>query len=153
MTATKKPGQKALGRGELVSRGRTLVTTRLERVGCTVKPPTKRGEPFSVRTPSALALEMYVSTQRVGGYVFWPKRRFTPAINLLAAVVLLVDAPEPDLYLIPSTEWLDAKPPFTDRDNIGKRSEPEYGISVARSSLPALEPFLWTESAANRILR
>jgi len=59
--------------------------------------------------------------------------------------VLLADADEPDVYLVPSTEWLTASPPLTDRPNVGKKSEPEYGISVARSSLAALERYRWDE--------
>ncbi len=75
--------------------------------------------------------------------MFWTKRRFQPAGNRFAAIVLLADADHPDLYLVPSIEWRSASPPFTDRDNVGKKSEPEYGVSLARSSLPALQRYLW----------
>jgi hypothetical protein len=90
---------------------------------------------------------VFVSTQRVGGYVFWTKRRFQPASSRLAAIVLLADAEDQDVYLVPSTEWRNASPPLTDRPNVGKRSEPEYGISLARSSLPALQQYAWDEKA------
>jgi hypothetical protein len=76
-------------------------------------------------------------------------RRLLPAGNRFAAIVLLGRAEEPDLYLVPSTEWLNASPPLTDRDNVGKQSEPEYGISLARSSLPALRRYRWDEGSAN----
>jgi hypothetical protein len=102
-----------------------------------------------VETPSGRSLEVFVSTQRVGGYVFWTKRRFQPASNRFAAIVLLGDAGDPHVYLLPSTEWRNASPPITDRDNIGKRSEPEYGVSLARSSLPALARYLWDEKFGN----
>ena len=141
-----------LGRSALVALGRTLVTSRFETAGCTVEAPERRGETFKVRTPSGRVLQMYMSTQRVGGYVFWPKRRFNIATDLVVTIVVIDAAPEPDVYLIPSTEWLDAKSPFTDRPNIGKRSEPEYGVSVSRSSLPTLERFLWTEPHVNAVL-
>ncbi|MGO9499503.1 MAG: hypothetical protein ACLQA5_22755, partial [Solirubrobacteraceae bacterium] len=88
---------------------------------------------LEVRTPSGRSVEVFVSTQRLGGYVFWTKRRFQPASHRFAAVVLLADAEEPYVYLVPSTEWRSASPPLTNRDNIGKRSEPEYGISLSRS--------------------
>jgi hypothetical protein len=48
---------------------------------------------------------------------------------------------------VPSTEWRHASPPLTDRPNVGKRSEPEYGISLARSSLPALQRYIWHEKS------
>jgi hypothetical protein len=113
-----------------------------------VKPPSSRtGGKLEVETPSGRSVEVFVSTQRLGGYVFWTKRRFTPATVRFAAIVLLAEADEPDVYLVPSTEWRTASPPLTDRPNIGKRSEPEYGISLARSSLPALQRYVWNGSA------
>ena len=106
-----------------------------------------------MQTPSGRSVEVFVSTQRVGGYVFWTKRRLQPADNRFAAIVLLADAEVPAVYLVPSTEWRSASPPFTDRDNVGKQSEPEYGISLARSSLPALERYGWDETSARGYFR
>ncbi len=143
-----------LSRTELVGLGRTIVTERLESIGCTVDPPRNLiDSKLHVRTPSDRSTEVFVSTQRLGGYVFWTKRRFQPAGDRFAAIVLLADTEDPDLYLVPSTEWLDASPPFTSRDNIGKKSEPEFGVSIARSSLPALERYRWDESSAKGYFR
>jgi hypothetical protein len=140
-----------LSRQELIALGKTLVSDRIESLGCTVQAPTSRTRSkLEVRTPLGRSLEVFVSTQRVGGYVFWTKRRFEPASNRFAAIVLLGDGEDPDLYLVPSTEWRSASPPLTDRDNVGKKSEPEYGISLARSSLPGLQRYRWDEmSGAN----
>jgi len=136
-----------LGRNELIALGRTIVTERLERLGCTVEPPANRlAGKLGVRTRDGRSVEMFVSTQRIGGYAFWTKRRFEPAGDRFAVIVLLADADEPDVYLVPSTAWRTASPPFTDRDNVGKRSEPEYGVSLARSSLPALERYRWDDT-------
>jgi hypothetical protein len=133
-------------RSELIALGRTIVRDQLESLGCTVNAPTSLvGGSLQVRTPSGRSLDVFVSTQRVGGYVFWTKRRFQPAADRFAAIVLLTEAKDPAVYLVPSTEWLNASPPLKDRPNIGKRSEPEYGISVARSSLPALARYAWEE--------
>jgi hypothetical protein len=137
-----------LNRQELIALGRAIVSERLENLGCAVTPPSSRtGGKLTVETPSGRSLEVYVSTQRLGGYVFWTKRRFQPATSRLAAIVLLADAEDPTVYLVPSTEWRRASPPLTDRDNIGKRSEPEYGVSLARSSLPALQRYAWDENS------
>jgi hypothetical protein len=46
-----------------------------------------------------------VATQRLCGYVFWTKRRFAPASSRFAAIVLLAEAADPEVYLVPSTEW------------------------------------------------
>jgi hypothetical protein len=143
-----------LSRQELIALGRRIVTERLEGLGCTVTPPSSRvGGKLDVETPSGRSVEVFVSTQRLGGYVFWTKRRFTPASNRFAAIVLLADAPDPDVYVVPSTEWRTASPPLTDRPNVGKRSEPEYGISLARSSLPALQRYAWNKAAGNEQFR
>ncbi len=66
-----------------------------------------------------------------------PKRRFEPANNRLAAIVLLADAEQPYVYLVPSTAWRSASPPLTDRDNIGKRSEPPAAAHDRRPPHPA----------------
>jgi hypothetical protein len=108
---------------------------------------------LEVETPSGRSAEVFVSTQRVGGYVFWTKRRFQPAEDRFAAIVLLADAGDPYVYLVPSTEWLNSSPPFTDRDNVGKKSAPEFGISLAPSSLPALERYLWDDASAKKYFR
>jgi len=139
---------------ELVALGRDVVTRRLEKLGCTVTPPGSRiGGKLAVETPSGRSVEVFVSTQRLGGYAFWTKRRFTPAANRFAAIVLLADAEDPELYLVPSTEWRSASRPLTDRPNVGKQSEPEYGISLARSSLPALERYRWDDDSASNQFR
>ena len=140
--------QAVLSRTELAALGRNIVTKRVEALGCTVEPPTGRaGSKLAVRTPSGRALEVYVSTQRVGGYAFWTKDRFVPSPDRLVAIVLLGTVDESAVYLLASLEWRRAAPPLTDRDNIGKRSKPEYGVSLARSSLPALERYRWDEGS------
>lgn len=143
-----------LNRSELIALGKTTVRERLKRLGCTVEAPSSllNGR-LGVQTPSGRALEVFVSTQRGGGYVFWTKRRFQPAAERFAAIVLLAEADDPYVYLVPSTEWLSASPPLKDRDNIGKRSEPEYGISLARSSLPALARYSWDETSPKDYFR
>ena len=139
-----------LNRQELIALGRTIVTERLEDVGCTVAtPPSQIRGSLEVGTPTGRSLELFVSTQRVGGYVFWTKRRFQPATDRLAAIVLLTEAEHPSVYVLPSTEWLHAAPPLTDRPNVGKRSEPEYGVSLARSSLDALHRYIWEQGSGN----
>ena len=133
-----------LSRTELIGLGKTIVRERLEELGCRLGGPggLARGH-LDVATPSGRSLEVFVSTQRVGGYVFWTKRRFEPDGDRFAAIVLLDGEQDPSLYLIPSIEWRHPSPPLKDRPNVGKRSEPEYGITLARSSLADLGRFGW----------
>jgi hypothetical protein len=103
---------------------------------------------LEVRTPSGGAVEVVVSTQRIGGYVFWTKARLQPAADRFAAIVVLAEGDAPDMYLVPTTEWSDASPPFTDRDNAGKRtrgstrcgaqlSVPRSGMTVGHERNPS----------------
>src|ERR1700733_2786979 len=106
MSATRKKTNERwseLSRTELIALGRTMVKERLQGLGCTVKAPNGRiSSKLEVTTPSGPSIEVFVSTQRLGGYVFWTKRRFHLANDRFAAIVLLADAAEPILYLVPS---------------------------------------------------
>jgi hypothetical protein len=135
-----------LGRGELIAYGRMQVIERLEAIGCTIEDRPTTG-PLPVTTPTGREVEVFVSTQRLGGYAFWTKRRLQPAADRFAAIVLLSDSEQPEVFVLPTTEWRNASPPFRDRDNVGKRSEPEYGVSLARSWLPTLQRYAWDPAA------
>ena len=141
-----------LSRHELITLGRTCVTERLEQIGARVEADSRGGPgPLQVTTAGGRHVEMFVSTQRVGGYAFWTKRRLEPAGDRLAAIVLLT-GDDPEVLLVPTTEWLNAEPPLRDRDNVGKRSEAEWGISLAASWLPTLRRYAWDPAAATKLL-
>jgi len=140
-----------LGRLELIGYGKDLVTERLEHLGCAVARPSNAVDGrLSVQTSGGRSVEVFISTQRVGGYAFWTKRRLQPSRERFAVVVVLGDAPEPDVFLVPSTEWLEAVEPLTDRDYEGRKSEPEYGIELTPTALPLLARYAWTHAAARR---
>jgi hypothetical protein len=137
-----------LSRSELTALGKTTVRDRLESLGCTVKMPSSLIDGrLEVETPSGRSIEVFVSTQRIGGYAFWTQRRLPLARHRFAAVVLLAGADGPSVYIVPSTDWRDASPPLKNRPNVGKKSEPEFGISLARASLPALSRYSWDEAS------
>jgi hypothetical protein len=137
-----------LSRSELTALGKTTVRDRLESLGCIVTMPSSLIDGrLEVDAPSGRSIEVFVSTQRIGGYAFWTQRRLPLASNRFAAVVLLADTGDPSVYVVPSTDWRHATPPLKNRPNIGKKSEPEFGISLARSSLPALGRYAWDEAS------
>lgn len=143
-----------LKRTDLIMFGKHLVSERLADLGCEVtRAKNPRDGRLRVRTPAGRTLEVFVSTQRVGGYAFWTKKRLQPTETRFAALVLFDDLPEPGLYLVPSVEWLDASPPLTDRDYISRASEPEYGIEIGRSALANLGRYRWNEAAAKQAFR
>lgn len=103
-----------------------------------------------VRMPGALEaapryLEIQVKTVRAAkpGYVFMSKRLFPIRAGAFLALVLLAEGSEADLYLIPSLVWREPVPPFSSRDYEGKKSEPEYGLSLSPATIPKLQPYLF----------
>ena len=86
-----------LGRGQLIAFGRTKVIDRLQEIGCTIEDHPTAG-PLPVTTPSGREVEVFISTQRLGGYAFWTKRRLQPASDRFAAIVLLSDGEEPEIF-------------------------------------------------------
>ena len=60
-----------LTRSELIALGKTIIRDRQERLGCSVQAPSSLVDGrLMVRSPSGRSVEVFVSTQRVGGYVF-----------------------------------------------------------------------------------
>jgi hypothetical protein len=49
-------------------------------------------------------------------------------------------------YVVPSNAWVEAAPPLTDRDYVGRKSEPEYGIEIGAPQVPLLRRFRWSEA-------
>ena len=74
-------------------------------------------------------------------YLFLRKKHFTIESNRYLALVLLREGEEPSMYMIPASAWSDPQPPFSSRDYEGLKSEPEYGLTISRETLRALEPF------------
>ena len=78
VSETQHPRSKG-SRSERIALGKTIVTERLERLGCTVKAPSSLIDGrLEVETPSGRSIEVFVSTQQVGGYVFWTSGDFSP---------------------------------------------------------------------------
>lgn len=142
-----------LRRSDIKELGRSLVERRLEECGCRVVPDHDARSGLLVVHGLHSTTEVYVSTQRVGGYAFWTKRRLEPAPHRFAALVLLDDGHAPALYCIPTIDWLEPSPPLTSRDYIGKASEPEYGIEINTAALPALNRYAWTAATERRLCR
>src|SRR5258708_5541373 len=76
-------------------------------------------------------------------YVFLVKKHFS--LDAYRAVVLVVfpqDADHPELYLVPADAWRTPNAPFVDRDYEGRKSRPEYGISLSSRWREQLSPWI-----------
>ncbi|UVK46592.1 hypothetical protein BPNPMPFG_002275 [Mesorhizobium sp. AR07] len=88
--------------------------------------------------------EVQVKTIRLSkpSYLFMRKKHFAIGPNrFLALVVLQEGRPDPEIFIIPSTAWSEPKAPFVSRDFEGLQSEPEFGLTVSRSTLSSLERY------------
>jgi len=99
-----------------------------------------RGVDFVIRKDDRY-YDVQVKSARGLNYIFFPKDKFSPRDNMLAAIVLFFDGEPPQLYLIPSKEWLKPNALLVSRDYEGKKSKPEWGINLSKKNLPLLSRF------------
>jgi len=99
-----------------------------------------RGVDFVIRKDDRY-YDVQVKSARGFKYIFFPKDKFSPRDNLLAAIVLFFDGEPPQLYLIPSKEWLKPNALLVSRDYEDKKSKPEWGLNLSKKNLPLLSRF------------
>jgi len=102
-----------------------------------------RGIDFVVRTETGKYYDLQVKSARLNKtkYIFFPKDKFQLRPNLWAAVVLLVDDELPRIFLFPSEVWMRPNVLFSDRSYAGKKSKPEWGLSLSNKHREALDKF------------
>jgi hypothetical protein len=84
---------------------------------------------------------------RYQNYPFVEKEKLTLREELL---VLLEDQCPPEVFLIPSLAWRQPTRLLVDRDyGEGRKSPPEWGIVLTKSTLPLLEPFQMERQVRN----
>ena len=74
-------------------------------------------------------------------YILIPKEHFPIADHRVVAVVLFRNGALPDLYIIPMNAWKSLDSLLVSRDYEGKKSKPEWGISLSKRNRPLLERF------------
>jgi hypothetical protein len=112
------------------------VTMALVRAGLDVYTPAidDRGIDLVARLGPGRYLEIQVKATRGFNYVFLRKSVFAIDPFRYLAYVLFTGETEPTVYLIPSTAWLVPNGLFVSRDYEGKKSAPEYGLTVTKSN-------------------
>ncbi len=81
------------------------------------------------------------STRKQTGYVFMRKTKFEIKENIYLAFVHFIEGQPPKLFLIPSIRWQTPDKIFSDRNYEGKKSKPEWGLSISPKNLPELQKF------------
>jgi hypothetical protein len=105
-----------------------------------------RGIDFVLREEPNHYWDVQVKSIRATGYVFFPKSKFRIRSNLLAALAVFEERHEPNLFLIPATQWQNPDSVFVDRNYDGLKSDPEYGINLSKRSIEALRPFRFNDA-------
>lgn len=94
-----------------------------------------KGMDFVVRKNENEYFDIQVKSIRNKNYIFMRKEVFVPRKNLFLSLVLFEENHEPILLLIPSLDWQNKKYPFlVERDYVGKKSEPEWGLVINNSN-------------------
>ena len=105
-----------------------------------------KGIDFIVKNNSNRYFDIQVKSIRMGktNYVFIPKQLWKDELraNMLVALVIFEDGKEPQLFLIPVTVWEEPNKLFINREyGEGKKSKPEWGISITKDNFPLLQEY------------
>ena len=73
-------------------------------------------------------------------YVFMPKTKFQPRKSLILSLVIFEQNKEPTLLLLPSLDWIQkTHSALKERDYVGKKSKPEWGLDITKSNIDELK--------------
>jgi len=104
-----------------------------------------RGIDFVARYDKGPYISIQVKSIRERGYVFMQKDRFELSVDLYLALAILTEGNEPELYLIPSEAWRNPDALLVDRNYVGKKSKPEWGLNLSKKNLGMLEKYSFTK--------
>lgn len=105
-----------------------------------------RGIDFVTRYGQGPFVAIQVKSVREKGYVFMQKEKFKLSSNLYLALAILKEGVEPFLYLIPSLAWKNPNALLVDRDYIGKKSKPEWGVNISYKNMKLLNEYLFAKT-------
>jgi hypothetical protein len=100
-----------------------------------------RGIDFVARYDKGSFYSIQVKSLRENGYIFVQKDKFELVSDMYLAVALLHEGVEPSLYLIPATAWKTPNSLLVNREYIGKKSKPEWGINISQKNMVLLDEY------------
>jgi len=102
----------------------------------------EHGIDFIIKTKKGMFLEIQVKSIRYGktNYVFMTKDKWdVNNPNLFLSLLIFQEKKMPGLYLIPAEAWKEPNALLCDKDYVGLRSKPEYGLNISRKNIVLLE--------------
>lgn len=112
--------------------------------GYNVHEPVKdrRAHKFIAENRAGILYEIQVKSVRNDSYAFIQKNRIALDDRHLICFIRFTDGQLPDCYVIPATVFKEPDGSlFTSRDYQGLKSQPEYGISVAKKNQDMLKNY------------
>lgn len=127
-------GGRAPGHLGLGAAGELLVASRLALFGYQVYRPLAddRGVDLVVDVGNGQHSMVQVKSVHPGSYVFMKKSTFAIEPWVSLGLVVFEDDQDlpPSMFLIPATEWSAPVSPLVYREYEGRKSPPEYGLSI-----------------------
>lgn len=100
-----------------------------------------RGVDFVARYEQGPFLSIQVKSVREKGYVYMQKDKFALSEDLYLVLAILDEGVEPKLFFIPSKAWEKPNALLVDRDYIGKKSKPEWGVNISKKNMKLLDDY------------
>lgn len=86
--------------------------------------------------------EVQVKSIRHNGYVYLTKDAWNiERTDLYLILLIFEEGSLPNIYLIPATAWKTPNEVFKDKDYIGLKSDPEYGLNLSLKWFYLLEQY------------
>ena len=100
------------------------------------------GVDFVAKAKDGAFYEIQVKAVRDLNAIFMTKDKWdinSERLNL--ALLLFTDGMLPEVYLIPARAWLKDDGLLYEKDYVGMKSKPEYGLRLSKKNLPLLEKY------------
>jgi len=149
-------GGRAPGHLGLGAAGELLFASRIALYGYQVYRPLAddRGVDLVVDVGEGRHAMVQVKSVHPGGYIFMRKSTFALKPWVVVGLVVFDKNHEvwPRLFLIPATSWSMPVSPLVDHDYEGKRSAPEYGLSIRKNWEQELDQWSATQAHIEAVL-
>ncbi len=100
------------------------------------------GIDFIAKTKGGGFLEIQVKAIRQTNYVFMRKDKWNiDDTNLYLILLLFDDNKLPNVFMIPTKAWQNPNELFCEKNYVGLKSKPEYGINISKKNMPLLSEY------------
>ena len=100
------------------------------------------GVDFVAKAKSGTFYEIQVKAVRDLNAIFMTKDKWDiNSERLYLALLLFTDEMLPEVYLIPAKAWRQENGLLYEKDYVGMKSKPEYGLRLSKKNLPLLEKY------------